>query len=444
MKMKNVLFVLLTLFLPVAASAQQSADEVAELRKMLQEMREEYESRISDLEERLSQAERTAQEARRDAEEAVELAEETAIEQSAGASGANTFNPAIGAVLVGGYSNVDEGWEAIPGFQPAGEIGTGDEGFSIGEAEINFKANIDSMFYGNLTVAVAEEDGEAEVEWEEAWIQTTALPQGLSVTAGRFFSSAGYLNSFHFHADDFVDRPLPYQAFLGGRYSNDGIQARWVAPTALLVELGAELNWGDHFPATSEHEDSPDAYTLFGKFGGDVGDSHSWQAGLSYISADAEERSGGEDSVDTFSGDSDLAIADFVWKWAPKGNPNQRNLKLQGEYFWRSEDGTFAGLDYDEDQSGWYVQGVWQFMHAWRVGLRHDRVDADSGPLFVGTELEDPGRSSHRESAMLDWSPSEFSRIRLQYNRDRVRRETDDQWFLQYIFSIGAHGGHQF
>jgi hypothetical protein len=45
---------------------------------------------------------------------------------------------------------------------------------------------------------------------------------------------------------------------------------------------------------------------------------------------------------------------------------------------------------------------------------------------------------------MLDWSPSEFSRFRLQYARDRVLLDTEDLWYLQYIMSIGAHGAHQY
>ena len=71
-------------------------------------------------------------------------------------------------------------------------------------------------------------------------------------------------------------------------------------------------------------------------------------------------------------------------------------------------------------------------------------VDADNGPLLVGTELEDPGRSSYRDSLMFDWSPSEFSRLRLQYTNDNVLATSDQQWYLQYIMSIGAHGAHQF
>jgi hypothetical protein len=406
-------------------------------------MRDDYERRISDLEARLDQAERDTRAAKRDAGEAFELAEETAIQQSPGASAPNTFNPSVGAVLDGGFADVGRGWEQIPGFQPAGEIGTGESGFSPGEVEINLKASVDARYFGNVTFALADEDGEVAVELEEAWVQTTALPAGFTLMGGRFFSEAGYLNDFHFHADDFVDRPLPYQAFYGGRYTVDGIQARWVAPTSLLFELGAELNWGGGFPATGNAETSPGAWTLFTKVGGDIGASNSWQLGLSHVQADAVDRAGGLEGG-PFTGDSDLTAVDVVWKWAPLGNATVNNFKLQGEYFARSERGTFADLAYDGDQVGWYLQGVWQFAPLWRVGLRHDLVDADSGPGLAGTGLEDPGRSSRRSSVMLDWSPSEFSRLRLQYTDDRVLEASDSVWYLQYIMSIGAHGAHQF
>ena len=351
--------------------AQDLAGEVAELRALLNEVQQDYEARISDLEIRLARAEQAAASAKGDAAEAFEIAEETAIAQSSGASAASTFNPSIGAILSGQYSNGD--------------------GFELGEAEINMKADVDDKFFGNLTVAVADEDGEVEVELEEAWLQTTSLPGGVTLRGGRFFSGAGYLNEFHFHTDDFVDRPLPYEVFFDeGRYGVDGLQARWVAPTDMLFELGGETSSG--------------ADTLLATIGGDVGTSHSWQVGYSFVKSDEE----------ALIGDGELNLIDFVWKWAPDGNSGQRNFKLQGEYF-------------SSDLSGWYLQGVWQFMPQWRAGLRHDTVeDAD------------------RDSVMVDWSPSEYSRLRLQYINDRVLDETDHQWFLQYIMSIGAHGAHQF
>ena len=230
------LLVLTTPALPV--HADDFDDEVAELRQLLTEMQRDYDSRISDLEARLAKAERQSRGAERSADEAIELAEQTAIDQTSGAASLNAFNPAIGTVFVAGYSNVDPGWTAIPGFIPGGELGPGSAGFSLGESDFNLQANIDSYFYGNLTLAIASEDGETELELEEVWIQTTSLPSGFMLTGGRFFSEAGYLNKFHRHADDFSDRPLPYQAFFGGQYVADGLQLRWVAPTSLLVELG--------------------------------------------------------------------------------------------------------------------------------------------------------------------------------------------------------------
>ena len=439
----SALLLAISLLLPLSgAFAQGTEDELADLRQLVEQMRQDYEARISDLEERLARTEQLAKNARDDADEAVELAEQTAIDQSSGSSAPNTFNPSIGAVLAGRFADVDRGWDDIPGFQSGGEIGTGGSGFSLGEAELNMKANVDSRYYGNLTIGIHEDEGETEVGLEEAWLQTTSLPLGVSVTGGRFFSAAGYLNSFHFHADDFIDRPLPYQAFFGGRYSVDGLQARWVAPTSLLLELGSEINWGSGFPASANAETSPGSWTMFSKVGGDLGDSHSWQFGLSHTSADAVDRAGATNEL--FSGDSDLTIADFVWKWAPQGNSQARSLKVQGEYFRRSEDGSFAGIPYSGDQDGWYLQGVLKFAPLWRIGIRHDVVDANNGALLTGTEIEDPGRSSYRSSLMIDWSSSEYSRLRLQYTNDKVLPVSDQQWYLQYIMSIGAHGAHQF
>jgi hypothetical protein len=444
MKISRAMSVLLILGMPLSSVfAQDLASEVAELRSLLLEVQTDYDARISDLENRLATTERQSRSAQRDADEAIELAEQTAIDQSSGTSSPNTFNPAIGAILTGRYTDVDRSWDQIPGFQPGGEIGTGESGFSIGEAEINLKANVDAKYYGNVTVGIGDDDGSVEVGLEEAWLQTTDLPMGLSMLGGRFFSEAGYLNGFHFHADDFADRPLPYQAFFGGRYLVDGIQARWVAPTPLLVEVGGEINWGGGFPATSNDNNSPGAWTLFTNLGGDVGASHSWQFGVSWIRADAIDRAA-EGDPESFTGNSDLAAVDFVWKWAPNGNSIRQNFKLQGEFFSRSETGLFAGLPYDGDQDGWYLQGVWQFAPTWRTGLRHDVVDADNGPLLAGTGLAEPGRSSSRDSLMLDWAPSEFSRLRMQYTNDKVLPQSDNQLHLQYIMSIGAHGAHQF
>jgi hypothetical protein len=46
---------------------------------------------------------------------------------------------------------------------------------------------------------------------------------------------------------------------------------------------------------------------------------------------------------------------------------------------------------------------------------------------------------------MLDWNPSEFTRLRAQIAWDDARdAERDHEFFLQYIYSIGAHGAHKY
>ena len=46
---------------------------------------------------------------------------------------------------------------------------------------------------------------------------------------------------------------------------------------------------------------------------------------------------------------------------------------------------------------------------------------------------------------MFDSSPSEFSRVRLQFAQDRSRQGlADNQILLQYQMSLGAHGAHSY
>jgi hypothetical protein len=302
-----------------------------------------------------------------------------------------------------------------------------------------------------LTLPIVIEDGDLEVELEEAWVETLSMPGGLSVRAGRFFSGIGYLNEKHFHSWDFADQPLAYQAFLGNQYIDDGLQIRWLAPTDFFLEFRGEILRGDRYPAGGAARSGLGSSTLSVKTGGDIGFSNSWLFGLSWLSADADGReSGSEDDPLVFDGDSDLYIADFVWKWAPNGNSRNRNFKFQAEYLWREEQGYYTPIDgtggpWDHGQQGWYAQAVFQPFPRWRFGARIDRLSADMpGSEWIGTPLDPGSDRLARFSLMVDWSNSEFSRLRFQYIHDRASFEDDNQFGLQYVFSIGAHGAHSF
>ena len=55
------------------------------------------------------------------------------------------------------------------------------------------------------------------------------------------------------------------------------------------------------------------------------------------------------------------------------------------------------------------------------------------------------GYDPYRWTLMADYSRSDFSRLRLQYARDYSRPGlADDQFQLQYIMTLGAHGAHQY
>ena len=203
--------------------------------------------------------------------------------------------------------------------------------------------------------------------------------------------------------------------------------------------------------------------------------NYAWRAGLSWLRTGARGR--GYEDVDalgnavtnSFDGTTRLWVVDGLLKWAPGGDARSTNFKLQGEYFRVRQSGS---LTYDDTaqaapqfgaaitdrfraaQSGWYTQAVWQFMPRWRVGYRYDELrfgTVTNGIVNNGlgpTAADFPVLADHspsRNTVMIDWSPSEFSRVRLQYAQDKSRiGVTDNQVFVQYIYSLGAHGAHKF
>jgi len=422
----------------VPASAQDA--ELSKLREALRQLQEE----VRQLEKRLEDAERRPPAAPPPAPAA------------ARAAGSSAFNPDISLILQGtaARSSRDPNTYQISGFAPSGgEVAPAPRGFNLGESELVIASNVDPYFRGQLAAALTPEN---ELEVEEAFFQTLALGRGFTLKGGRFLSGIGYQNEIHQHAWDFQDAPLAYKAFLGGRLNDDGVQLRWLAPTDLFVELGAELGRGRTFPGTDRNRNGANSWSAFGHVGGDIGASTAWRSGLSYLRTSPQDRAFTDlDVTQSFSGTSRLWIADFVLKWSPQGDPSVTNFKLQGEYFRRRESGTLAfdqtlSDGYASRQSGWYAQAVYQFMPRWRAGYRHDRLEHGTVANDLGLTAQDApllltDYNPTRNSAMLDWSPTEFSRWRLQYAVDKSRvGVTDNQLLLQYILSLGAHGAHQF
>lgn len=356
---------------------------------------------------------------------------------------ANAFNPAISLILNGLYENHSEDPLSYQraGFPLVGEGRPLSSGLQLGESELSFAANIDDKFYGQLTVTMASENGETHTGIEEAYIETTALPEGFTARAGRFYSNIGYLNSHHTHTDFFSDRPLAYQVFLGNQYGDDGIQLRWVAPTETFLEFGGEAFRGDNYPAGGAAHSGVGSKSFFAHAGGDVGIENSWLAGASILRTDT---TGGEDG---FSGRNNLYLFDLTWKWAPRGAFKDAGIVLRSEVFVDDRKGFVLdpadpdalAQPWDGQRRGAYLEALYRFSRTWDAGYRYDKLwAASSGPYASD---HDP----QRHTAALTWHNSEFSLMRLQFSHDEPQAHfIDNVLTLQYQVSLGAHGAHKF
>ncbi|MDF2868156.1 MAG: hypothetical protein K0S11_1626 [Gammaproteobacteria bacterium] len=458
-------FLLLTLLSSTVSASAAESEDIKQLKEQLASLKQDYNQRLQQLQKHIQGLENkqkiTTDKVQHQADSIKKTVSDNPIKPVAPAASNGSFNPQISAIINGGFnhSSLEANQYSLPGFSRGNEAGLEQAGFGIQEAEINLQASIDPYLYGSITTSLHQEDNEIEVELEEAFIRTQALPAGWMVKAGRFFSGIGYLNSQHSHNWDFVDAPLVYRAFFNNQYNDDGVQIRWQLPTPFYWEIGAEGFAGRNFPAGGTGTGLGSA-SLFSHIGGDIGANQSWQLGMSYLQTKPSQRQAllagaDEDDADgsyDFSGHSKTYGIDAVWKWAPNGNARDKQLTLQGEAYHRREEGSITLADESSSlhsrQNGGYVQAVYKFLPQWRTGIRYDRIwgnnQGDDNSILAQADLLAQGYAPHRTSFMLDYTPSEFSRIRLQYNRDHSLPQINQQLMLQFIVSLGAHGAHQF
>jgi hypothetical protein len=331
----------------------------------------------------------------------------------------------------------------IPGFTTNGLEQR--NGFNLRAAELFIFAPVDPYFnlYVNLPVT---EDG---IELEEAYAVTTALPEGFQVKGGKFKSNFSRLNAQHPHAWDFFDIALPYRAFLGdeGLGGEKGVQLTWLPAWPVYTQFGAEALQGENdllFGADAAN--GPHAFSLFVKASVDTTDNSTLYFGPSVLFGKTKTENivhGAE-----FDGESALYGLEAVWKWKPQP---RRGLTLQGEYLYLDQDGDLTDVVTTEvdslrrRQDGFYVQGIYQ-LNRWRVGARYDALELLADRFEQAGIEPDLGDTPWRATAAVEFNPSEFTRIRVQYNHDESGRDgrSNDEAILQFLFGIGAHAAHTF
>ena len=356
-------------------------------------------------------------------------------------------------------------------------------GFNLNYGELGIHEPVDPYFEltGIFTFTM---DG---VEIEEAFINTTSIPGGFGIKAGKFKSSFGRLNAQHEHVWDFHDSPIVYRTMFGSDGLNEvGAQVTWVAPIDTYLLIGAEALQGENeesFGAKGFHDPTfvyriggnqgPNAYTGFVKSSIDSGN---WSVLYGLSTACGWTRSledlttVGIDNMDyetallgniargirgtTCIGGADLTIKYLINSY--------QYVSLQGEYLYRSTIGNYyytvanaaSGsmityrLPYDKQVSGMYAQVIVKPFQLWRFGARFELLHLDLYRL-AGNRVNDP-RTLIKASGMVDLHLTEFSLFRLQYNHDRTgydryrNQRVNNEVILQVNIAIGSHGAHPF
>jgi len=455
--------------LPAALAAQpQSNDPVAALRAELDELRRQYEEKIEALDRRLTEleAENAALRQATAATEppaveppatAVPAAEPAAaspapLTLASGAAGKNFFNLSLDGLIAAGSSTAED-VEALEtgGHDPA------QRGFTLQNLEVVFEGAVDPYFRGQANVILQiTPEGETVVELEEAFATSSSLPHGLQVKGGQFFTEFGRLNPTHPHSWDFVDQPLVNGRFFGpDGLRSVGARLSWLMPTDFYSEALVTVQNSQGETLTSFR--SLPGETLFGRDIVETGvstisdllvvpryttsfDLSDTQTLVLGASAALGPNGTGE------SAETRIYGVDAFWKWksptAFKGFPF---LKLQGELMRREVSAAAVpeqelAAETFEDWGG-YLQLNWGYRPGHVLGLRLESVDSD----LADPEQPELARRL-RLSPVVTWFPTEYSKLRLQYNFDHgdaLERDEHSLW-LQLEYLLGAHAAHKF
>lgn len=366
----------------------------------------------------------------------------------------------------------DDGHDHGHGFEP---------GFNLREVEFTMQAAVDPYLDA---IAIFTIGSGGDLDLEEAYATTRALPAGLQLKFGKFLSDIGYINRQHPHDWDFVDRPLVNEMIFGDHGLQElGVQLNWLAPTAGYTRLGIEVLQGESAGIANymggdvlegfedervlSERSGPRLVTAFAKYGPDLGPDHAMRIGVSggYAAQFHAVEEHGSRYIDA-DGDAWFAGVDWVHKHEAGGYQGHRNWSLQAEYYYRLQDfdlrvtpregPTHSAQAFDgawkNRQDGVYLQGVYGIAPRWQVGARYDGIG------FTNRVGEHSPGASHRYTTMLSFAPTEFTRLRMQYaygdiltadvsnlvGINETEREGFHQFFLQFIVGLGAHSAHAF
>lgn len=328
-------------------------------------------------------------------------------------------------------------------------------GFTVQNVELTLSGAVDPYWNGQANIIMLiDAGGETVVELEEAFALSRGLPGGVQIKTGQYFTEFGRHNPQHPHTWAFVDQPLMLtRAFGPDGLRSQGARLSWLMPAPWFSELtlGAQNASGEtavsflsapdeevggHVLLERRGRNASDLlYALRWLNGFDAGETISVNLGLSGL---AGPNATGNDTSTRIYG------ADAYLKWTPV--QTQRGFPFvawQAEIVRRHyEAGDTGTLDREvlKDWGG-YTQLQWGFQPGWIAGLRLERADGN------GDNATDALRDARTRVALnMTWYPSEYSKLRLQFNRDdaeHLDKQVNALW-LQMEYNLGSHAAHTF
>lgn len=363
-------------------------------------------------------------------------------------SGRNYMNMSFDGLFSAGASTEEDTQSLFGGGHDPNQ-----RGFTLQQLETTFQGAVDPYFYGQAHIIfLLDDEGESSIEVEEAYLTSMALPFNLQVKAGTFFTEFGRFNPTHPHAWGFVDQPLVNNRFLGSDgLRNPGTRLSWLAPTENYTELfiavqdsqgetahsfrGEEAMFGREPIETNVHNLKDMLYTPRVVTSFDLTGQQTLMFGSS--------ASFGPNSTGT---DRDTIIygADLYWRWksryADAGYPFLSwQTEVMGRRFEAGKDEERGLTEQVFHNWGTYSQVLWGFKKRWVAGFRTDYVDGLKEIIVKESERL-------RLSPNITFYPTEFSKIRLQYDYDNIlgRDRTEHSVFVQFEILLGSHGAHKF
>ncbi|MGR3311243.1 MAG: hypothetical protein ACUZ77_10780 [Candidatus Brocadiales bacterium] len=336
-------------------------------------------------------------------------------------------------------------------------------GITLPNEELFIDGAIDPYFKGAADIVFKlDEDNETEIELEEAYLTSLSFPLNLQLKAGQFFTEFGRLNQQHPHQWDFADQPLVNNRMFGpDGLRSPGARISWLAPTPFYSEVFFAVLNSQGETAWSFRNDEEDSDTLFGRTPADRGVRNfddmllvpRWASSFDLTDSQTvllgASAAFGPNSTGTNTSTQIYGL-DLFWKWKP---PTQvagwpfLTWQTEGMYR-RFEAGadSLKGLSRENlDDWGAYSQVMWGFKRRWTAGLRGEFVTSESGDFLSLPESDDMRPDRVRISPVVTFYPSEFTKLRLQYNYDEIQNQNSEHSvFLQLEFSIGAHTAHKF